>query len=229
MSPGGGRSEASRDGTGDGGGSGGEAGRQTRRRYDRIAPIYDVMEAGIERLLYTRWRERLWSNARGRVLELGVGTGANLPHHPDGARVVAGDLSPRMLERARRRARRLGSDVELLRLDAEALPFPAASFDTVVATFVFCSVPHPVRGLREARKTLKPGGRLLLLEHVRSSGPWLGRLMDRLNPIAVRLTGANIDRDAVANVERAGFEVERVDTLSPAGIYKLIAATPARP
>lgn len=183
------------------------------------------MEGAIERLLYRRWRRRLWSDVRGEVLEIGVGTGANFEHHPRGASVVGIDLSPRMLDRAARRAARLGTPVDLLRMDAEALAFPSGAFDVVVASFVFCSVPDPVRGLREARRVLRPGARLLLLEHVRSSVPWLGRLMGILNPIAVRLTGANIDRDTVANVERAGFEMNRVESLSPAGIYKLILAT----
>lgn len=175
-------------------------------------------------MLYRRWRERLWSRARGKILEIGVGTGANFPHHPPGGRVVGIDLSPRMLTRAGRRAAKLGDPPELVRMDAEELGFPAESFDTVVATFVFCSVPNPLRGLREARRVLRPGGRLLLLEHVRSSVPWLGRLMEWINPVTLRLTGANIDRATVANVERAGFELRRVDTLSPGGIYKLIDA-----
>jgi ubiquinone/menaquinone biosynthesis C-methylase UbiE len=197
---------------------------RTRARYDRIAAIYDGLEAVMEARRFRRWRAELWKRVRGpRILEVGVGTGKNFPFYPPGVTVVAIDLSPRMLERARRRAERDGVSVALQVADAQALPFPDASFDTVVATFVFCSVPDPVRGLREARRVLVPGGQLLLLEHVLSHRPVLRTLMRLANPVIVRLIGANIDRETVANVERAGFVVKQVDDLW-LDIVKLIEA-----
>lgn len=129
-------------------------------------------------LLARRWRRQLWCSVpAGRVLEIGVGTGKNVPSSPAGADVVAIDFSQRMLERAGRRARRLGAGVELSLMDAQALAFRDAAFDAAVATFVFCSVPDPVLGLAQARRGLKPGGRLYLLGHVRrdspsSAAPW---------------------------------------------------------
>lgn len=174
------------------------------------------------------WRARLWSLARRpSILEVGVGTGKNMPFYPEGCAITAVDLTPAMLRRARRRMEALGleSRVDLRLGDVQALEFPEARFDTVLATFVFCSVPDPVLGLREARRVLRPGGRLLLLEHVRSANTILGALMDLFNPLVVRLMGANINRRTAENVRRAGLEIERVEHLSVGGIFKLIAAT----
>jgi ubiquinone/menaquinone biosynthesis C-methylase UbiE len=209
----------------------------TRARYDRVAPVYDVYEGLMERLFFRKWRGLVWQavhthlqslSADGlrtrRLLEVGVGTGKNLPYYPEGAPAAAIDISEKMLERARKRARKLGQAVKLLPMDAQALAFPDESFDVVVATFVFCSVPDPVLGLREINRVLKRHGRVVLLEHMRPRSPWLAKLFDRLNPLAVRLTGANINRRTVENVERSGLEIERVRELSGQGIAKLIVA-----
>jgi ubiquinone/menaquinone biosynthesis C-methylase UbiE len=186
---------------------------RTRARYDRNAPLYDLMQRGAERRL-GRYRPDLWRRVQGtRALEVGVGTGRNMPFYPDQMAVTAVDLSPRMLERARVRAERLGLAVDLREADAQALPFPAASFDTVIATCVFCSVPDPVLGLCEIRRVLVPGGQLLLLEHVLSKRPRLRRFMQIANPLVVRMCGANIDRETVENVGRAGFRDIHVDAL----------------
>jgi phosphatidylethanolamine/phosphatidyl-N-methylethanolamine N-methyltransferase len=197
----------------------------TKSRYNRIAPVYDLMEGIIERFAFRRWRERLWSQVDGnRVLEVGVGTGKNLPYYPRGVQVTAVDLSDKMLERARRRAQELGNEVDLRLMDTQRLAFPDAAFDVAVATFVFCSVPDPVRGLRELGRVVRPGGWVLLLEHVRVNKPVIGRLMDLLDPLVVRLMGPHINRRTVENVRKAGLEIERVEELAPGGLVKLIVA-----
>lgn len=178
---------------------------RTRRRYDRVAGIYDALEWMME-FRFRGWRRELWSLVAGeRVLEVGIGTGKNLPFHPRGPAITAIDLSEKMLRRARRRQARLGARAEILVADVEALPFADASFDEVVATFVFCSVPDPVAGLRELRRVLRPGGRLLLLEHVLSKRPLIARLMNWADPIPFHLWGAHINRDTLENVRVAGF------------------------
>ena len=113
-------------------------------------------------------------------------------------------------------------------MDAQALTFPSDTFDTVVATFVFCSVPDPVIGLRELGRVRKPEGEIRLLEHMRARNEALGRLMDIANPLVVRTKGANINRRTVENVEKAGLETEGAEDLSVQGIFKLIVAKPAR-
>ncbi len=200
--------------------------RVAQRRYDRQAPWYDLNNVPME-LVARRLRRRLWERVDGkRVLEVGIGTGRNLPYHPSRGEVTAIDISPRLLGRAVRKARKRGQRVELGLMDAQHLAFADGSFDFAATTFVFCSVPDPLAGLAEVRRVLKPGGRFLLLEHVRLKNRFLGWLMDRLNPLAVRLSGANINRDTVANVVKAGFEVVAVDS-HVGGLVKVIEARKA--
>jgi ubiquinone/menaquinone biosynthesis C-methylase UbiE len=177
----------------------------TRSRYDRIASVYDAIDWVME-WWYRGWREELWQDApTGRILEDGVGTGKNLAYHRSGQHVTGVDLSPAMLNRARRRAETLGSDAVLLEADVQELPFDDDSFDAACATFVFCSVPDPVRGLEEIRRVVRPGGTVLLLEHVLSEHWWLTGLMKLADPLPLHIWGAHIDRDTVANVRAAGL------------------------
>lgn len=195
-----------------------------RARYNRAARFYDREQSMMERLA-GRWREELWSKLpAGSVLEVGVGTGINMRFYPPERAIVAVDIADKMLARAEQRAKSLGVDVELRQMDVQALQFGDASFDSAVGTFVFCSVPDPVAGLREVRRVLKPGGTLLLLEHVRLGNPVLAKLMDAVNPLAVRLSGANVNRRTVENVQAAGFEIGEVATKAR-GLVKLIVAT----
>ncbi len=197
----------------------------TQRRYDRQAAMFDLMEAPVEFLAFGRLRPRLWGEVDGAVvLEVGVGTGKNIPHYPDSSRTVAVDISPRMLERAARRAERLGRDVDFVLADAQHLPFRDNVFDAAADTFVFCSVPDPIAGLEEVRRVIREGGHVHLLEHVRASNPLVGRLMDLANPIAVRMSGANINRDTVSNVTKGGMTLDNVESRG-LGIVKLIRAS----
>lgn len=196
----------------------------TRARYQRLSSIYDLME-GLAEARYRPWREKLWALAKGpRILEVGVGTGKNMPSWPKGAHMTAIDLTPGMLAIAHRRAKALGLAADLRLGDAQALEFPDASFDAAVATFVFCSVPDPVLGLRELARVVRPGGQVLLLEHMRSANRILGALMDFVNPLVVRLMGANINRRTVENVRASGLQIESADDLGMGGIFKLIVA-----
>ncbi len=197
---------------------------RTQARYQRIAPFYDAMEILAERR-YAAWRPRLWSLVQGpKVLEVGVGTGKNIPYYPAGMVVTAIDLTPGMLKRAKARAAELEAEVNLQLGNVQDLDFPDNSFDDVVATFVFCSVPDPILGLNEIARVLKSNGRLLLLEHVRSANPVLGTLMHILDPITVRLMGPHINRRTVENVQRSHLQLESVEDMGLGGIFKLIVA-----
>ncbi len=206
-----------------------EATAATRARYNRIAPLYDWIESIIE-LRYQRWRRRFWQEVTqafpngAQLLEVGVGTGKNMRFWPEGAKITAIDLAPGMLQRARKRAHRMGINAQLELADSQALKYPDNSFDSAAATFVFCSVPDPVQGLRELKRTVRPGGYVFLMEHVRAPKLILRRIMDFLNPLVVRIIGANINRDTVANILRAGLKLDHVEDLDKSEIFKFIVA-----
>lgn len=196
----------------------------TKKRYNRIAPMYDAMELMAEAAGYEKWRKLLWKKVEGKIiLEVGVGTGRNFPSYPDGAEITAIDLSDRMLERATKYAAKLGRHVKLLQMDVQDLKFEDNTFDTVLDSFVFCSVPDPILGLKEIGRVVKPGGKILMLEHVLSANRIVASIMNFMNPIMVRMMGANINRKTVENVTISGLRIERVTDLG-AGIFKLIEA-----
>lgn len=184
--------------------------RGVARVYDRIAFLYDLYDAPMNALGGRKRRRQLIARAHGKVLEVGIGTGANLDLYPAGIDLVGIDVSPRMLAKARRRASRLGANVALREADIERLPFPDATFDTVVATCVFCSVADPARGLDEVRRILKAGGSALLLEHVRPENPVMGRLADLISPLVKRLVGPELNRNTEETVARSGLRVLEV-------------------
>ncbi len=170
------------------------------------------------------WRELLWTKAEGnKILEIGVGTGKNFPYYPANAEVTAIDFSEKMLSRAAEKAKKQSIEVTLQQMDVESLSFEDDTFDTAVATFVFCSVPDPIKGLKEIRRVCKPGGKVLLLEHVLSANRILAWMMALANPLVMRITGANINRRTVDNVACTGLIAEEVIDLA-AGIFKLIEA-----
>ncbi len=199
---------------------------RTRNRYQRISGLYDLMEILPEKR-YDPWREKLWSLVKGpRVLEVGVGTGKNMPYYLPGMQITAIDLTLGMLAHAQKKADKLNLDVNIILGDAQSLEFEDDSFDSVVATFVFCSVPDPILGLKELARVAKPQGQILLMDHVRSQKPILGTAMDLVNPFVVRMMGANINRRTVENVRNAGLKIEKVEDLGLGDIFKLILAHP---
>ena len=201
-----------------------KATRIAKKRYNRLAPVYDFMEGIVERSGYSKWREILWSKVEGsNILEIGVGTGKNFPCYPEDAEITAIDFSDKMLSRGKEKAEKQGVNVRLQQMDAQNLEFEDDTFDTVVASFVFCSVPDPIRGLMEVERVCKRGGKVLLLEHVLSANRILAWLMTLANPVVVRIVGANINRRTVENVVKSGLSVEQVTDLA-AGIFKLIEA-----
>lgn len=181
----------------------------TRARYQLISPIYDRIEWLMERR-FRPWRQKIWQFVYGpRVLEVGVGTGKNMEFWPLNCKVTAIDLTPGMLDIARQHAKSLNRQQDDLFLaDVQHLELPSGIFDTVVATFVFCSVPDPIQGLREIGRVVRPAGQILLLEHVRIDRPVIGTLMDMIAPLIVRLNGANINRRTIENVRIAGLHID---------------------
>lgn len=192
------------------------------KRYDRQAAKYDKRNAWVEKYFFSKWRKKLIFPLHGKVLELGVGTGKNFEYYNEDTVVDGIDISPKMLEFAQKRLEQLGRhNIHIQLGNAEKLPFPDKSFDYVISTFVFCSVPDPVKGLKEAHRVLKEDGHLAQLEHVLSKYLLLAIIEKIFNPFVVRMCGANINRDTRANIQKAGFIVEKDEKLAFFDIFRL--------
>ncbi|MEZ0536570.1 class I SAM-dependent methyltransferase [Caldicellulosiruptoraceae bacterium PP1] len=199
-----------------------------RKRYDRAAKYYDTIESIMERKWFSQWRKLVFTFVKGpKVLEVGVGTGKNMIYYSLDWDIVAIDFSPKMLEKAKEKVAKLQLDIDLRQMDVQHLEFTDNSFDTVVTACVFCSVPDPILGLKEIRRVLKKDGLLIMLEHVRSKKEPIGKVMDILNPLVVGIYGANINRNTVDNVKKAGFEIVEEKNLL-IDIVKLIIAKPIK-
>jgi ubiquinone/menaquinone biosynthesis C-methylase UbiE len=199
---------------------------RVRRHYDRRAEDYDRLIALLERMLIGAGREWVCSRALGEVLEIGVGTGRNLYFYPTEVHLTGVELSPKMLEIARRRARESGIEADLRVGDAQHLPFPDASFDTVVATLALCTIPDDRRAVIEAARVLRPGGRLLLLEHVRSPLLPVRVLQSILNPLFVLLGKDHLLREPLWHLESLGLVVEHLERSKLGIVERLVARRP---
>ncbi len=202
-------------------------------RYQRVAPLYDLLDLPFEYGRYRALRRRTFEGLSGAILDAGIGTGRNMPFYPAGApgdaTVVGIDLSPAMLARAARRRDRLGAEVELLEMDVLRTTFPDDSFDAVVASFLFC-VLEPERqapALRELGRICKPGGQIRILEYAYSRDPLRRFIMRLWAPWVRRVYGAAFDRDTERYLPEAGLEILETRFLYK-DIIKLIVARPAR-
>lgn len=193
-----------------------------RKRYDRVSKLYDLFEKPMEIMSMKKWRLEVTKDLQGKVLEVGVGTGKNISYYPTNAQVTAIDFSQKMLEKAREKAMKLNSNVELITMDAQNMNFPDNTFDMVFTTCVFCSVPDPIKGLQEIRRVCKPNGKIIMIEHVRSEQRVLGLIMDIFNPLTLNLYGANINRRTVDNVKTAGFAKVEVTNLTGDIVKKIV-------
>lgn len=158
-----------------------------------------------------KWREELIERIEGeKILEVGVGTGKNLVHYPDNLDVTGIDFSKDMLEKARAKTKDI-ENIELIEMDAQDMKFEDNTFDTVITSCVFCSVPDPIKGLKEIRRVCKNNGKIIMLEHMRSNKEIVGKFMDIINFIPLNIWGANINRKTIENLKRAGFNEKDIE------------------
>jgi ubiquinone/menaquinone biosynthesis C-methylase UbiE len=199
-----------------------------REIFDKQAPKYDRSMARFERILFAGTRERVCAQAEGEVLEIAAGTARNLPHYPPDVTITGVELSPEMAALGRKRAAELGRHIDLRVGDAERLEFADESFDTVVCTYGLCTIPDDAAAVREAKRVLRPGGRLLLAEHVRSPNPVVRTIERIVDPLAHRFGGDHMLREPLDRLTAEGFEIDEVERRK-AGFVELVAARkPAR-
>lgn len=200
---------------------------RVRQQYERDAARYDQGIAVSERWFFKGGREWVASQAKGEVLEVAIGTGRNLAYYPPDVTLTGIELSPAMLELARQRAQALGRAIDLQLGDAEMLPFPDGRFDTVVCTLALCTIPHPRQALQEAWRVLRPGGHLLLLEHVRSPSWPVRALQYMLEPLSVRFGADHLLREPLEDAQAVGFQIEQLKRSSWGVSERLVAVKPA--
>jgi ubiquinone/menaquinone biosynthesis C-methylase UbiE len=182
-----------------------------KKRYNRISRVYDLLEKPMEALFISKWRETLVDKIEGnKILEVGVGTGKNIAYYPEDLDITAIDFSKAMLEKAKKKVKDT-QIIQLIEMDVQALTFADNTFDTVITSCVFCSVPDPIKGLKEIRRVCKNGGKIIMLEHMRSDKKVTGKFMDLVNFIPLHIWGANINRRTIGNLEKAGFDEEAIE------------------
>lgn len=198
---------------------------RTIEKYNKAAGNFDMFEAPIEKLLFGKLRRLVLPSLTGKVLEVGVGTGKNLPFYNDSVELTGIDFSPGMLEKAKQqKAAKHYTNVKLLEMDAQDLGFEDNSFDTTVSTFVFCTVPDPPLALKNLYRVLKPGGKAAFIEHMKTDY-WIINLFLRLmNIFSTRMLGTSMIRDTQKNIEEAGFKVLEVRRFV-LGVVRIIDAT----
>jgi ubiquinone/menaquinone biosynthesis C-methylase UbiE len=197
------------------------------RVWEKIAPSYDKQMAFAEKVQFSGGRQWLGARAEGRVLEIAIGTGLNLPHYPAGITVTGIELSPAMLAIAEQRAAALDLGVDLRTGDAEHLPFGDESFDTVVCALSLCTIPDPVAAISEMRRVLMPGGRLLLLDHVGSTWPPIYAAQWLVERLTIRAAGEHFTRRQLPLVQAAGFDVVESERLKAGTVERVFARKPA--
>lgn len=189
-----------------------------KKRYNRISSVFGVMD----HMIRSSWREDLLGSLKGNILEVGVGTGSNLPYYPANVHVTGIDFSPKMLSKAYKKIDNTKFNIVLREMDVQQMDFPDNTFDVIVSTCVFCSVPDPVMGFKEMRRVVKPEGKIVQLEHMRSENPIAGKVLDLVNPLTVRIMGANVNRRTIENIEKAELTVEQESYLMTSIMRKLV-------
>lgn len=196
---------------------------RVRTIQDKHASGYDRKISFFERVLFGGGREWATAQAEGDVLEVAIGSGRNLPHYSPEVSITAVELSPEMLALARERARDLGREVDLREGDAERLDFADESFDTVLITLGLCTIPDPRRAAAEAFRVLRPGGKLVLLEHVRSPSAPVRTGQRLLEPLTLRFEADHLLRDPLDYLEDVGFELKEVHRSNWGIVERLVA------
>ena len=185
--------------------------RGAKEKWDAAAGGFDFLSFGDDKR-FGAYKQRLFTKVKGKTLMVATGTGNDFKFFPAGHPFIGIDISPKMLARAAEKAKAYGGLIELREMDVCALDYPDDTFDTIATICTFCSVPKPIAGLRELHRVTKPGGQILMFEHVRSHIGPLGLMQDLMTPLT-RRAGPDLNRDTVGNVQKAGFKLRRVENV----------------
>ena len=196
-----------------------------QNRYNRNARFYDIMETLIEKWHYSKWRKKYFSPLKGKILEVGIGTGKNIEYINADAKVTGIDFSEKMLEKAYQKlARSKRKNINLKQMNVEKLYFDDNSFDYVMTSSVFCSVPDPVKGLKEIKRVLKSKGKLIMVEHVLSNNRSIAFFENLFNPLVRFFTGVNINRNTKQNIINSSLKITNEENLGLVDVFKLFVA-----
>jgi len=202
-----------------------KATEKTMGKYNRFSYIYDLFESPMENSVFKKWRADLINPLRGNILEVGVGTGKNLSYYNKEAKITGIDLSPGMLSKAKERLKLLRRrNISLIEMDAQNLKFKDNSFDYIICTFVLCSVPDPVKTLKEMKRVVKPNGKILMIEHMLSKNKLIAFYEHIHNPITRFLFGFNVNRKTDENVEKAGLKIRKMQNMALFDVFRKIEA-----
>ena len=197
----------------------------TREKWDRAARSYDLMNGYGQENRWAPFKRRLFERMRGRIIFASIGTGQDIQFFPPGRDITGIDISSGMLERARPRAAAYAGRLELRQVDLHELDYPDGAFDQAFTACTFCSVPRPVEGLRMLRRMLKPGGELFMFEHTGSRYFPFNLMLNLMTPLSRRF-GPEMNRNTVANVALAGFEIQAVEPVYLDVVKMIRAAAP---
>ncbi len=198
----------------------------TQEKYDRIARFHDSFSSGSERRWFSKWKRQFFSPLKGNILEVGIGTGKSIEFYNNDAQVTGIDFSGKMLQKAKEKLVKSGKgNIVLKQGNVETLEFEDNTFDYVVTSCVFCSVPDPVKGLKEIKRVLKPTGKLIMLEHVLSKNPLVALLEHIHNPITKCIMGVNINRNTRQNILDSSMKISEDRNLAVFDVFRLFVAT----
>lgn len=199
--------------------------QEVKQKYDRISVVYDWFEFFPENIMFKKWRKRILQQPKGKVLEIGVGTGKNLPYYNYKKVVLTAiDISEGMLKQAEALAKKNTFPVSFKLASAQKLPFEDDTFDYIICTCVLCSVPEPVIALKEMKRVLKPEGKIIMLEHVLSKNRIIACIENLFNPLTTRMMGVNINRNTLENIKKSGLKLIKEKNLALIDIFKEMEA-----
>ncbi len=194
-----------------------------KKGFEKIAKRYDYYIALFELIFLKKWRKRLLENVKGNVLEIGIGTGKNLPYYKN-CNLAGIDISPTMIEITKKYAKKLNINCNIKVMSAEKLKFKDNQFNYVISSLILCDIPNPIKALKEMKRVLKKNGELRMIEHMKSNKNFIYNLQIYLNNTNKKIFGCDLLRDTEGNIKKAGFKIIKVKNIFLGDMFRVIIA-----